>query len=257
MTDQSAPHQDDDKWAVDYLRATTFIRTRSMEEVTGNTWWEKVIGGKPDDERILHQKGVKEQKGMLDGSLLTMLSQISRVDWTLTTAKQVPSELLKRSAIGSMSDTLKPFLKVVENWLGECPPTNRLAFGAALVRPVADVHTGHKEILQFLPDVRLNHMGIDDFLYQINRHRKSTSGAGIRINRLSKWSVVRAVTVGIPVDPMGGAMPASEQESYACALELDVNTAPSRDEISRDITWPIFQELTEYGREIAIKGDIP
>ena len=257
MTPTANRQQSDlDDWKVEHLRATTFIRARSMDEIVKDEWWEKVFNSRPKDEQINYQLGVKMQKGEHDGNGLTVQNQSNRVDWILAAGKQMPNEP-QLNTIGSLLDTLKPLLEVVERWSNVCPPVNRLAFGAALVRRVTDERRGCEEILQFLPDLSLNPDSVSDLFYQINRRRKSTSDAGMMINRISKWSIMRTSTVRFTVNNTGSSISPPEQEGYMRRLDLDINTAPSNNDIHTSNTYPIFKELTECGREIASKGDIP
>ena len=47
------------------------------------------------------------------------------------------------------------------------------------------------------------------------------------------------------------------QGQYACRLELDMNTAQEhKGELPKSALPGIFQELCEYGEEIADKGDV-
>ena len=149
--------------------------------------------------------------------------------------------------IGSLSDVSEPLSNVVKEWLDVCPPINRLAWGATLVKPISDAKAGYEEILQYLPDLKLSPTGISDFFYQINRPRESTSSVGIKINRLSKWSIMQVGTVRINAGSNVDVVPVKEQRYDACKLELDINTALSDNIISKDATWPIFEELTKCG----------
>ncbi len=254
----SSPQPTTDNWEVERIRVTTFISLQPMKKITENTWWEETVGNKPEESFVSHQKGVKEQKGMLGNNLLILTCQPDRIDWNVMIGQQPSSdEPFQFPTIGSLPDVLKSLSSVVKKWLDVCPPTNRLALGATLVKTIADIKTGHEEILQYLPDLKLNPTGISDFFYQINRPRESTSSVGIKINRLSKWSIMQIGTVRINVGSQVDVVPVNEQRQNACKLELDINTAPSDNIISKDATWPIFEELAEYGREIALKGDIP
>lgn len=249
---------DDDRWEIGYLRATTFIPDLTAEDAFENTWWKKVVGNMPEDEHINRQRGVIEQKGTLNGNLLTMVYQLGRVDWVLEAAEQrSPSEGSELLTIGSMSHkTLRPFMMVVKNWLSECPPTNRLAFGAILGKLAADAQTGYEKILPYVPDVQLDPQGISDFFYQINRPRESTSDKGVRINRLSRWSVPLIGTVGVTVDPTISKVSANMQGQHICKLDLDINTTLLDDAVFGNNAYGIFQELVALGQEIATKGDI-
>ena len=256
MAEQLDPHQDTDKWEVEYLRATTFISPQDIDEIIEYAWWEKTIGSKPKEDHINYQQRVREQKGMLDNNRLIMLSQLDRIDWTVMIEKQDSDKPLGIPTIGSLSDALESFLRVVKKWLDVGPTMNRLALGAVLIRPVTDIQTGYKEILRFLPDLRLDHAGISNFSYQINRPRESTSSVGIKINRLSKWSVMQTGTLEIRMNASETPTSMSKQGQSACRLGLDINTAPPNKDISKDDVWPIFEELVRCGREIAREGDI-
>lgn len=244
---------------VGHFRATTFIPSLSPKEAIENTWWYETIGSKPEDERVNHQKGVKEQKGHLNNSILIILSQPGRVDWTLTATEDVSSEMLELPALGSMStDTLKPFMKIVKNWMNVCPLANRLAFGAALGRLTADAKTGYRDIQQYLQAVQLHPEGTSDFFYQINRPKESTVSPGTMINRLNRWTVELVGTVGVTVEPTASKVVAGIQgQLHICRLDLDINTALLDDGVVKDGAYSIFQELVDHGLEIASKGDIP
>ena len=68
---------------------------------------------------------------------------------------------------------------------------------------------------------------------------------------------MQAGTVRINAGSNVDVVPVSEQRYDACKLELGINTALSDNIISKDATWPIFEELTKCGRRAALRGDIP
>lgn len=248
-----------DRWVVGHLRATTFIPDLTAIDDFKSTWWKNVVGNTPEDERINHQGWVREQEGMLDGNLLTMVCRHGRVDWVLKYVEQgSPYETSKLPGIGPMSPkTLNPFMEVIRKWLFECPPTNRLAFGAILGRRATDAQAGYEKILSYISDVQLEPQGISDLVYQINRPRKSGFSKDIMINRLSRWSVQLTGTVGITVDPTIPKASASMQGQHICKLDLDINTTLLDDAVSGDDAHTIFLELVSLGQEISTKGDIP
>ena len=241
MTNRREQHLEANKWHVTHLRATTFVRTSYMEEEIRDVWGT-VFDGRPDEEHIIYNQGVKVQKGAYNNNLLTVDSRPNRVDWLITPPPR-PDEPPKLLTVGCLSDVLNSLLIIIERWLSVCPKVNRLALGTFLARAVTDEHAGYEEILQFLPNVRLEYPGVTDFLYQINRSRTSTSSADVRINRLSKWSVVRADATLRPPDSPLVAMSTNEQGQYYCTLELDINTVPSAEkDISQRLAYPIFAE---------------
>ena len=219
-----------------------------------------MVGSQPNDEHINRQNGMREQRGMLNGNHLTMVSQTKRIDWTLDPARQgsleptVPPEL---PAIGPVScDTLEPFATIVRKWLIQCPPVNRLAFGAILVMPVANAQKGCEELQKHLHYIQMNPQNTTDFIYQINRPKESAIDSGVRINRLCRWSVSQIGTVGVEVDLTTLNASAAMEGQYVCKLDLDINTAVLNNVVSGDNAYEIFQELVAHGQEIAAKGDI-
>ena len=163
----------------------------------------------------------------------------------------------KIPALGSLSaDMFDPFLRIVKNWLSECPPVNRLAFGATLVMPAADARTGYMAIQPYLHNVRLNPQDTSDFVYRINHPKRSTVSQGTMINRLNSWTVELVGTVGVTVEPAASKAAANIQgQRHICRLDLDINTALLDNGVIKDDTYAIFQELVAEGLEIADKGE--
>ena len=226
-----------------------------MDKITEDKWWQDINGVPPDTEQIYRQQQVKMQQGVIDGHHLTVQSQSNRIDWVLTTGKQIPNES-QQNTIESLPTLLEFFLKIVKCWLKACPPSSRLAFGASLVKQVSDMRSGHEYLLQLLPNLNLNPDDVSDLIYQVNRRKKSMSAPGIMINRLCRWSVVQIHNIGVTMDAVGTPISSSSQEHYACKLDLDINTVPSDDNIPTNNAYPIFEELTKYGCTIAAKGDV-
>jgi hypothetical protein len=145
-------------------------------------------------------------------------------------------------------------------WLADPPPITRLAFGAALLDPVEDKLTGYRRLSEFLPAVQIDAEGSEDFFYQINRPRKSNLPIkGLRINRLSKWSVALIQSFRltmIPTSPVG-VQNFPGDKCHVCRVELDISTpADFQDELPREKLADIFRELAELGSEISLRGDI-
>lgn len=230
-----------------------------MDNAVENTWWDKTVGSKPDEENINRQNGMKEQRGSRDGNRLIMLSRPGRVDWTLEATGEVSSDVPELPTLGPLSDdTLDPFVEIVKNWLNECPPVNRLALRAVLGKPTADAQAGYREIQPYLPTVQLNPHGISNFLYQINRPRESMVSPGMVINRLSRWAVVLVDTIGVTTKPSTPNADANIQgQQYICRLDLDIHTTLLGEGVVKDDAYEIFQELVLHGQEIASKGDVP
>ncbi|MCH9035848.1 MAG: hypothetical protein IH860_00825 [Chloroflexi bacterium] len=246
-------------WDAELLRLTTFLRSEP-DISESERWWEKVVGGRPDETVSRPGLGQLRQTGKLVGKLLAISVNLARVDWVLQAPLPNPTEPPEEpSPLGPFPDVLKPFEDVVNSWLEKCPAVARLAFGAVLVLPVKDHLSGYRRLAQFLPDLKIDADGSSDLLYQINRPRKSgTDISGLIINRLSKWSVSRGTLLRISLEPGATSTISRGTFRFACRAELDINTAADFDgDFSRESLPFVFDELTRLGKEISVKGDIP
>lgn len=245
-------------WQVETLRLTAFPSPAA--QVTEPTWWTDLVG-EPPETRILHpRKGGWQEKGPFKGGKLVLRVQPNRIDWLFTPVNDQEQEVESFPTIGSFPESLDVFLPLMVRWfdLETCPPVQRLAFGAVLLQPVEDRQAGYRQISPYLPSVQLDPEGSSDFSYRINRPRDSSSGIiGLRINRLSRWSVATWRAAEFSVGPaLVGYFPG--EEHYACRLELDINTVPDfQGELHREQLPQIFEELVDVGKEIATEGDIP
>ena len=245
-------------WQVESLRATTF-HVRGAYTLDPADWWELVIQDKPEQVLTLPKQGLVQQSGVFEGRQLVLTARLDRVDWNLQGVVDSPRQPTHRfPTLGPLSEPIDSFSKVAAKWFETGPEVTRLAFGAVLLKRVADLASAYQELSRFLPSIELDGIDTPDFLYQINRPRTSKSPTAMRINRLNKWSVLQEGTISIGLGP--GTVPtlASTLPNLACRLELDINTsAESLLPISRPDTQVLFKELVDLGREIADQGDIP
>ncbi len=248
-------------WQADQLRLTAF--PSEGETTLPEEWWTMLIGTAPDTLTVRPKAGLHEQVGSVEGRNLTLRLQPERIDWLLgpIMASQPEEELPDTPpSAGPLPETLAFFTKIATEWIKVAPSITRLAFGAILRQPVEDRKAGYVQLGQYLPSVSLD-PAASDFLYQINRPRESATGVkGLKINRLTKWSVVLVRRLGLTLTLGKDATAKAQQATLesACRLELDINTAPDfHAPLPHESLVDIFQELVALGTEIAAKGDIP
>jgi len=249
------------EWRVQQTRLTCFPTPSAVLE--GSKWWECVVGQPPEEVISKPRNGRRICEGAVDipetgVGKLSLYLRADRIDWLLTSADDSEDEAAEVPTLGRFDSVVREFSAMARKWfdLPTCPSAQRLAFGAVLVSPVSDRPAGYKLLSEILP-VEIDPEGSSDFLYQINRPRDDVHGfRGLKINRLSKWSVMRRVQSTITLSPSGGqVVPA--QMNTACRLELDINTAPDNTkDIARDRLDELFAGLVGFGREIAEQGDV-
>ena len=123
-----------------------------------------------------------------------------------------------------------------------------------------DRQSGYVQISNYLPSLAIE-PDSSDLFYQISRPRPSgTEIAGLRINRLSKWSVARLGVFNIQLGPVANLSTEVRvnDESHAINAELDISTDPnSQSDLPTDGLTAVFRELVAFGSEILERGDIP
>ena len=244
------------EWQVQGMRATTFHAPESAPLVSEH-WWEAVIKEIPQQVVRRPREEVVHQSGVFEGRQLTLSGRPDRVDWNLQGMDSGLAQPMQETpTTDTFSAALDSLRGVAKGWLSVSPEATRLAFGAILLIWKENLASAYQELSRYLPNVNLHGVESPDFHLQINRPRTSKSLEGVRINRLTKWSVnqVGAVSIGIGA---GRTRPTlvSGPRRLACRLELDINTAPESGEpFSRDDAVLLFSELTALGREIAGQG---
>ncbi len=242
-------------WQALTLRLTAFPVLG--EPPHDDTWWAATVGQQPDQSTVQPRLGKSEQVGSLGKGILALATEPVRIDWVYGASQQQDDTL---PVLGPYLETLDVFLQLMLKWLHlpSVPPIDRIAFGAIIVSPVPDRKTGYEKLKKYIRDVKIDSDNSTDFLYQINRPRSSRVGIpGLRINRLSKWSVLASFLNVFQVSSKQIAS-ASSLTNLACRLEMDINTAPeTRLHEHRERLADVFVELVDYSKELHDKGDIP
>lgn len=239
-------------WQVETFRVTCFPSPAT--ELNVANWWQDIIGEQPENTIVRAREGLQQDEGHVNGKKVVLSVQPIRIDWLMG-----PNEEEGETTIGPFQDSLGSFLEMMSRWFKISPHVRRLAFGTVLLLPVDNRKLGYEILGNYLPDVKLDPIGTSDFLYQINRPRNSQSQLPeLQINRLTKWSVLKRGRLGFELSPSPQVTPFISSESFACRLELDINTsADYKDDLPLDKLTDVFNEMVDLTKEIALKGDIP
>jgi len=241
-------------WFVENMRFTAFLQEAVAKQPN---WWEEITSEPPDKKTSHPKEGFFQDEGIYRGSNLILSINPFRVDWILRAYVNDPD--LGLPIIGDLINIEKIFFELIETWLDISNPIKRIAFGAILLNPVQSITDGYKKISEFLPSVDIDENNSSDFLYQINRSRKSSIIDDLTINRLSKWSVaeINALLFEVNQDDKLSTKPFQGSRSIACRMELDINTSQHLSiALEKERLKPLLAELASLGNEIAEKGDI-
>lgn len=239
-------------WVANSLRMTAILSP--VAQLPKHSLWEELFGQPPENITSQPRTGVKQEDGLFEGGRLRVIVQPARIDWLLN----VDDYQLTNSpilSIGQFEDLLNLFVDKMTRWLEISPPLQRLAFGSISLLPMDGESSARQQLFAYLPFNPQNFENAQEFLYQINRPRSSTSGiSNLQINRLSKWSSIRWKSVNI----LPNVSNYSEYpDSFACCIELDINTSPEyHEDLPKEKLPQIFRELVDLGKQIVKEGDI-
>jgi len=246
-------------WLTESIRLTLFTQPPTVDVAVN--WWQTVAGDLPANHTVQRLGPMLQQQGPIRGGYcnLSLQYQPGRVDWVLSPIVPDHMRIDGFPNFGAYDAATTAFLELFSRWIQGAPAFNRLAVGSTLVVPVQDKADGYRRIQGFLPAVTLDPEGSADFSYGINRFRQSETVPGVRINRLSRWSVAKLSGIRLEIGEAGiSRLMASPEGLSACRLELDINTQPERVEpFPQDIAERLLNELVRSGREIVERGDVP
>jgi hypothetical protein len=254
QTPVTPPRADDA--LVESLRLTGF--TEQSVRLAETTWWSDVTGAEPQQRMSMPGQGTFQDVGSFGEQALVLSVQAGRIDWFLTPPAVAGVQAGIRSA-GVFPAAFSAFLEPMLRWFRVSPPLIRLAFGAVVLVPVESKENGYRRLSEFLPTVRIDPTGSEDFLYQINRPRNSRELQGLRLNRLSKWSVAlfQGFQIGIPTGLPQPVVSRLGERAFACRVELDISTAADHSGIlPPQSLGEILRTLVNLGSEIVLRGDV-
>ena len=248
------------QWEPENLRVSLFHPTSSTElwERTGllSELWEGVTGVKPNSvdsrpkERVTRVEG-NTAKGRL--SLVAQSNQATQsnqVNWLV-----IGEPINIFPVLRNVSPALDLLREATRLSLESFPIVDRLAFSAVLAIPVPSPAKGLEQLSRFLPRLELDSMEGGDFIYRVNRRRRSTEVPHVQVNRLAKWSIIQVGNLEVTL----AAKPAlrTSNVGFAMRLELDINNDPRAGAVSKDKVPGLLNELVSLANELSLKGDIP
>ncbi|MEK7807508.1 MAG: hypothetical protein AAB571_00430 [Chloroflexota bacterium] len=233
------------------LRLTTFHEA-ATDAASLESFYKQTVGVDPESV-VKQREGFQADGPFNDGRIVLASPSLSvprRIDWLYTSFDEAALST-------GLEDSLKGFKRLMAQWFQKCPLVKRLALGVIVLLPVESAEKGYQRLLDYLPSIKIDVAGSSDFLYQINRPRRSKILAdNLEINRLSKWSVNILGHAQIGID---GGVPQLQQEgeTFACRIELDINTsAKFKGVLPQEKLQPLLDELDTLALEILREGDI-
>ena len=248
---------DFDLWQVENLRLTIFCTLPTTIPGTTHGLWERAMRTPPENIVQRPRENSIREQGAVQGNMLRLVTRPNRLDWSILPgpATDPGTEtfimIVKDSeqAISTLRDALNVSIQAA-------PQVQRLAFGAALFQQAASTNDAMTQLSNYLPHLDLKNRGGSDFIYQINRPKRSQSSPHVWINCLTKWQLDQFQSGLFLIGPSQSPQLQTTESGLVNRLILDINTAPDNNAIAASRMPDLFVELTEFARQIAAKGDV-
>lgn len=243
------------EWVAEQFRLTAFVAPAVVNH-PAEEWWQEATGSAPEESTAHPKVGVRILASPFLGGKLTLRFEPGRIDWFLTPPEPGPESFGEPLMIGPVVEIVDSFSAIIDRWLrrNDLPSILRIAFGGVARHPEADMRSGYNRLPDYLP-VRIG-PDATDFFFQINNPAQSqTAVQGLRINRLSKWSISSLVRMSLQ---MGSGMLVPNPApvlGYALRVELDVNTfAEFQGPLPSNNLVEVYRELVAAARAIVTDG---
>lgn len=242
------------EWLATNLRFTFFYTSGSRPDL--HPAWKAIAGDEETSSEIENKKNNEVViTGPLENHTLRIVYSPIKGDIIL-----IPRILENPSLPPHIGEAL-PLIEQFGDWIskyltsGELPETNRIAFGAQLIKIGNDLDDTRKEITGYLSFLSLETASAGDLIYQINRPVQSEVIPDLLINRLTTWKELQKII--LTVQPGHDTAPSSES-FFVLQTVLDINTDVERSEsLPSEKIQGMFTELINRGTEILKTGDSP
>jgi hypothetical protein len=224
--------------------------------------YQKVWEGNPDN----FQSGTNPlmptfASGKRDGLMVGCIVQPTRIDLNLTPPPPETSEPgVPSFALIENTSRLHGELERLTHFVGGSVITNsvsRVGLYLHFIKLTQTIVEANGELLGVMPtEYRVRITDEEDFVFQVNRPRKSQKVDGPTINFLRKWNVDRfqvfniAIAGGSPVVDSRTLTPQQGQEFIGASVVFDFNTVPSNIALDSKERSSLLVECLTAAKEI-------
>jgi hypothetical protein len=237
-------------WQLEFARLVVFPIDPPL--FLEQQWWQDITSEQPEESVSNRKNNYREEKGSFEGMVLSLRIEPSRVDWLIQPGAGIDEQFGDYPTIGPFREKVEWFVGLLSPWLDKsCPPIQRLAFTGKLLQPASSAQEAYRLLGAYLPTAKLD-TNPDDFLFQVNRRRRSNVLPALPLNRISAWS---KLNLALAMQPKSSF---TWPEKCYSAVEFDINTPPeSAAVLPHKSLPPLFRELASLAIEIAENGDTP
>lgn len=240
-------------WAGESLRLSIFCPESAQVPNQSSGLWEQVVGAEPTSIDVRPSERVVREIGEVGGNDFVLVTQNGRLDWILQPRATPSSNVML--TLTDMPQAHGLFRSAFHRSLEQKKIALRVAFAPVLIAEATDVRQGYYALSSFLPKLELETLDTTDFIYRVNRRRRSEVFPAALLNRLAQWSLEQALLVSVSMASTGQPRVLSPR-TIVRKLTLDINTLQGAPAMSADNIAGLLDEMITASKELAVQGDV-
>jgi hypothetical protein len=238
-------------WKAQMLRLTAFLREPISSDASA-TLWKTATGQDPVVDDFRPREQIRRQAGPFRECQFDVIIAPRRIDWVIGPRDSTA----EKPYFGEAETALDLFKTDGMKWLEMDAAITRIAVGALLLMPSADVKGAYLTLKSKLKNVSVDPVRSSDLFYQVNWPQASKVAPKIRLNRLTKWSALTTRSVQLNI-AQTALRPIQSAGSYFCVLECDHNTSEEHTErLGQEEVSSVFGELCRMVIDNARNGEV-
>ena len=247
-------------WNVHQLRITGFWLDPKKE--ARKPIWETIVSSAPEKVLTQPEQGSIRETGRWSAGILDIQQQADRIHLRLV-SDPMPGVNFRFVPLGGLppvglfDDVLSEFVTMGNRWLSQRPSLRRLAFGSVLAQDVPNIESGNRALSSLLPLIKIP-KNTEELYWGVNRPTKSKIIKGLRVNRLSRWTVTSAQISEFSQSATGLIPTADPTEAHALQVEFDISSdAKFSKGLGVTKLKALLGEFVMLSQEMARSGDRP
>lgn len=239
-------------WKVQSLRVTVFLHSE-VASIPSVLEWEHLTGAKP--ENVMNRGQQQVQEGPLRPGRLLLQKQMGRLDVIYGGFPRPDEAEDPVATLGNLEEAWNGLRAITPALLKSLGPVVRLALGTELVQPAETTQAAYRILVDHIRSQSFELQGGQEFVYQINRPRKSEVSPPLLLNRLTRWNASSWQPVAFELG--AGPRVLTGPPKVGAVITTDINTDSDRTTpLQPDKLSVLLEELLNLTAEIRDKGDI-
>lgn len=240
-------------WKARILRLTVFLPPESLAK-GGEVQFEELIGTKP--ENVVNRASQQSEEGPFEAGRLLLQKQPGRIDVILAGFPKAEESEDPVATLGEFEVAFEALRSIAVKVFAKIGSSVRVALGTEMVRAAPSAEAAYKMLVGHMGSATFRLDGGQEFVYQMNRPRRTDLLGGLVINRLTRWNASSWQPVFVEFG--GSARVLSGSPQVGAVITTDINTdAENSKPFAPESLILILDELRDLTVEIRDKGDIP